>query len=70
MCGKGPWNAQARTFQLTEFHQGSFIVGGPVIPIVPVTCENCGHTVLVNAIIAGVVLREQSLPVTPPEKQP
>lgn len=55
MCGKGPWNVQNRTFQLIEYDGGNLIVGGPVIPVVPVTCGNCGYTALVNAIISGVV---------------
>jgi hypothetical protein len=55
MCGQGPWNVQNRTFQLTEFHQGNLVIGGPLIPVIPVSCQNCGHTVLVNAIIAGAV---------------
>jgi len=53
MCGKGPWSVQDKIFQLSEFHQGSLVVGGPLIPVVPVTCGNCGNTVLVNALISG-----------------
>ena len=69
MCGQGPWNAQNRTFQLTEFHQGNIVLGGPLVPVVPVTCENCGYTALVNAIIAGVVPREQPTTEKPHEKK-
>jgi hypothetical protein len=66
MCGKGPWNVQDSTFQLTEYNEGSFVVGGPVIPVVPVICGNCGHTVLVNAILSGVV--KPSPPPSPKEE--
>ena len=38
MCGTGNWNVNDSTFQLTEFNQGSVVIGGPVIPIIPVTC--------------------------------
>ena len=58
MCGKGPWSVQDRVFQLTEFHQGNLVVGGPLIPVIPVSCGNCGHTVLVNAIISGAMPAE------------
>jgi len=58
MCNEGPWSVQDRVFQLNEFHQGSLVVGGPLIPVIPVSCGNCGHTVLVNAIIAGVLPAE------------
>jgi len=55
MCGSGPWNVQDSSFQLTEFNQGGMIIGGPLIPVVPVVCANCGNTVLVNGIVAHVV---------------
>ena len=55
MCGIGRWNVQDSTYQLLEFNQGSLVFGGPVIPVIPVVCNNCGNTLLVNAIIAGVI---------------
>ena len=55
MCGGGPWNVHDTVFQLMEFHGGNIAIGGPVIPVVPVVCGNCGHTVLVNAITSGVI---------------
>ncbi|MBA0014167.1 MAG: hypothetical protein H0Z53_00880 [Nitrosospira sp.] len=58
MCGKGPWEVQDKAFQLMEFHQGNLVVGGPLIPVIPVTCTNCGNTVLVNAIISGAIKPE------------
>lgn len=46
-------------YELREFHGGSMVIGGSaLIPIVPVTCDNCGNTVLINGIMAGVVDRE------------
>jgi len=64
MCGKGPWNVQDSTYQLTEYNEGGLVVGGPVIPVIPVTCGNCGHTVLVNAILSGILQ-----PSSPPSKE-
>ncbi len=55
MCGEGNWNVQDHVFQLIVFSEGTMIVGGPVVPLIPVSCGNCGNTVLVNAIIAGAV---------------
>lgn len=66
MCGKGPWNIHDSTYQLTEYNEGSMVIGGPVIPVVPIICGNCGNTVLVNAIIAGVV----KLSTPPPKEEP
>ena len=56
MCGVGNWSVNESTFQLTEFNQGSIIIGGPVVPVLPVICMNCGNTVLINAITAGLVI--------------
>ena len=62
MCGKGPFQVQEKAFQLSEFHRGNLVVGGPLIPVIPVTCTNCGHTVLVNAIISGAIPPEPQVP--------
>lgn len=59
MCGHGNWKVQDSTYQLIEFNEGRFVLGGSVIPIVPVTCSNCGNTVLINAIMAGTVKRKE-----------
>jgi hypothetical protein len=59
MCGVGNWNVQDSTFELREFHEGTLVVGGPIIPVVPVVCTNCGNTILVNAIIAGAVKSQE-----------
>lgn len=65
MCGKGPWSVQDSVFQLMEFKEGvGLVLGGPIIPVIPVICSNCGNTVLVNAVIGGVVS-----PSTPPPKE-
>ncbi len=58
MCGGGTWEVQDKVFQLTEFHQGNLVVGGPLVPVVPVTCTNCGNTTLVNALISGAITPE------------
>lgn len=56
LCHSNRWTVQNRVFELREFHRGGMVIGsGPIVPVVPITCENCGNTVLVNAIIAGVV---------------
>lgn len=62
VCGKGPWSVQDKVFQLTEFHSGSMVIGGPVVPVIPVTCSNCGNTTLINAIICGAVPAESTPP--------
>src|SRR5437867_769361 len=51
---------------------GGVIVGGPTYPLLVVTCVNCGYTVLVNAIVAGVVPRPPQTvqPEVPPQPTP
>ena len=55
MCGSGPWSVHDKVFQFSEFNEGNMVIGGPLIPVVPVTCNNCGYTVVVNAILAGAI---------------
>jgi len=50
-----------KIFQLSEFHEGNLVVGGLLIPVIPVTCTNCGHTVLVNALISGAIKPETTI---------
>ena len=59
LCGEGGWQVQDKAFELREFHGCTMVLGGPVIPLIPITCSNCGNTVLVNAISAGVLDREK-----------
>ena len=55
LCGTRQWNVQDKTFELREFHGGNLVLGsGPIIPIIPVICTNCGNTVLVNPLVAGI----------------
>jgi hypothetical protein len=56
MCKTGNWNVSDAIFELREFNEGSLVIGGgPLIPVVPITCNNCGNTVLVNAIVSKLV---------------
>ena len=61
LCGSRKWSVQDSAYELREFHGGNLVIGGgPIIPLIPVTCENCGYTALINAIKAGVVSPGQS----------
>ncbi len=56
MCNEKKWVVQDKVFELREFHEGDLVLGGtPIIPIIPVTCQNCGNTILINALETGVV---------------
>ena len=56
LCGVGNWNISDSVYELREFHGGSLVLGsGPIVPVVPVTCSNCGNTIMVNALLSGAV---------------
>ena len=60
LCNTGNWNVSDKVYELREFHGGGLVIGGtPIVPVVPVTCDNCGNTVLVNTIVAGLTPQEQ-----------
>jgi hypothetical protein len=54
MCRVTNWNVQDSIYQLPQFNPIGMVVGGSLIPVIPVSCGNCGNTILVNAIKAGV----------------
>jgi len=57
LCGARQWNVQDKIFELREFHGGNLVLGaGPIIPVIPVICTNCGNTVLVNPLVAGITV--------------
>ena len=61
MCRQGNWSVQNDVYELREFHGGNMVIGNSaIIPIIPITCDNCANTVLVNAIMAGSVEKEAS----------
>lgn len=59
MCGAISWQVESHAYQMMEFSDGNLVVGGPVMPLIPVICRHCGNTILVNAILCGVVKNEK-----------
>lgn len=59
MCGHKEWAAADKVFELRAFKGGILMVGGPVTPVIPIACTNCGNTVLVNAIVAGLLKKAE-----------
>lgn len=50
-----------KVFELREFNDGNFVLGGPnssIVPLIPVTCDKCGNTVLINALSTELVKKE------------
>lgn len=55
LCGRNEWLISDTIWELREFHFGSLVAGGPLFPAVALTCNHCGHTLFISAIVTGVV---------------
>lgn len=56
MCGHHNWSISDKLFELREYNDGNLVIGnGPILALSPVTCNNCGNTVFVNAIVSNIV---------------
>lgn len=56
MCGTGDWTVSDSIFELREYNLGNLVIGGgPIVPVVPITCDNCGNTLFINAIKAELI---------------
>ena len=56
-CNSKEWSIDNKIYELREYNDGNFIVGGQsvILPIVPVVCINCGNTVFINPIISKLI---------------
>jgi hypothetical protein len=55
VCKENDWSIQDFVSEMREFNQGNFVVGGPIIPLASITCNNCAHTMHFNALKAGLI---------------
>lgn len=55
VCHSETWNVHSDLYELRTFRGGNLVVGGPLIPLLVVECRNCGNTLMINAIKAGLV---------------
>lgn len=53
--GRTSWQIGETLVQTVQYSPSGFLVGGLVYPLIVVTCSTCGFTVLVNAVLAGIV---------------
>lgn len=59
ICGKSDWSMTDRVFEVSELTNKISRTGNNVIPIVPITCDNCGNTYFINALRAGLIDKEE-----------
>lgn len=55
LCKKNQWSVSDKIWEVREFFRGGLHVSDPKIPVLSITCNNCGNTIFLNAIVAGFV---------------
>ena len=55
ICKNSRWTISDTIFELREFQGKGFHVGGAMYPVITLTCETCGNTIIFNAIIMGIL---------------
>jgi len=61
VCKENNWAISDSISELREFNQGAFILGGPIIPLASITCNNCGYSMHFNALKAGLISPEPNI---------
>lgn len=60
LCGRSQWNANTKLFYLGEYNKDALVLGGPVYPVLPITCTHCGNTLFINALVAGLLEQDKN----------
>ncbi|NQT96572.1 MAG: hypothetical protein HQ562_02405 [Candidatus Marinimicrobia bacterium] len=56
LCNSGKWSVSDNIYELRQYNKGKLVIGKiPIVPVIPITCDNCGNTILVNAIIVKAI---------------
>ena len=58
ICGENKWVINDTIFEIREFNMGNLIVEGAdyrIMPLISISCENCGYTKFLNAIKLGII---------------
>lgn len=58
LCNSNQWTISNQVFQAIEFDYKGILIGGASYPMVPLTCQNCGNTYFINALVSGLIDRE------------
>jgi len=60
VCRNTTWDTLDIVFELKSFTpDGESDEQPTVMPLVPLTCKNCGNTILINVIAAGILASEE-----------
>jgi hypothetical protein len=58
VCGSGRWGLEPHFAQMPIMVRDEATLGGPTFPFVLFYCVQCFHTVPVNAIRSGIMLKD------------
>lgn len=65
ICGNNHWTVNDCIFETREFFNEGYKLGTPIatMPMITITCDNCGNTLFLSAIRMGLVnvANEESL---------
>ncbi len=59
VCGNTGWGVVPELMELREYRGGTLSLAGPIVPLFVVACVTCGHTMLFNAVVAGLVEKQE-----------
>lgn len=63
VCGSTTWGVDERVFEVRAYSGGNLVIGGSggILPLVAISCTNCGNTHLLNAIALGLMNKKGEL---------
>lgn len=62
ICHKSNWILGKSIYQMPEFFDNDIdklLKRESCYPVIPISCEKCGYTILVNAIVCGAVEQQE-----------
>ena len=61
VCKHNSWTVPDEVYEFREYKGGGIAIGGKnlIIPIFPVTCDNCGNTILFNALVLKIPVKRE-----------
>ena len=57
LCMEIKWSINTNVFEMREYFKEKIVyANNTVFPVIPIVCGNCGYTILINTIKAGITL--------------
>ena len=62
VCHSKTWLINDKIFELREFSGGKvvFSSGTSILPLISVTCSNCGNTIFFSAVTLGLNIKKEN----------